>query len=149
MAVRQWLLSCIPGISIILLLVLIELSLGIGRSTYLYLRHEQPQPPLLDPVVTQILFSIYSLALHVLAALFPIRLARAARAATNAIRAYHSRDVALLPGNERSTIMVIILPAYKETIGTLRETLDVLASHMDAATSYDVSPFSYRETLLT
>jgi hypothetical protein len=144
MALRQWLLSCIPGLSIILLFVVVELSLGLGRSTYLYLRHKQPQPPLLDPVVTQILFSTYSVALHLLAAVFPIRLARAARAATNAIRSYHSRDVAPLPSNVRPTVMVIILPAYKETIGTLRETLDVLASHIDAAISYDVGSLRRR-----
>jgi hypothetical protein len=149
MAIRQWLLSCIPGLSILLLFLLVELSLGIGRSAYLYLRHKQPQAPLIDPVITQILFSVYGLALHVLAAIFPIRLARAARAATNAVRVCHSKDLLPLSEEERGTTMVIILPAYKETLSTLRETLDVLACHVDAPASYDVSSCSSACTILT
>jgi len=149
MALYQWFLRCAPGLSILLLFLLIELSLGVGRSTYLYLHHKQPQRPLLDPIVPQLLFSAYSLFLHVLAFVFPLRLANAARTATNGIRSYHARDVLPLKQNEPSTIMVIILPAYKETLDTMRETLDVLASHTDASTSYDVSIGRVINTILT
>ena len=33
----------------------------------------------------------------------------------------------------------IMIPIYKEEIDTLRDTLDVLSSHAQARTSYDVS----------
>lgn len=36
-------------------------------------------------------------------------------------------------------VHAILLPNYKEDLDTLRETLDVLASHAQARTSYDVS----------
>lgn len=35
-------------------------------------------------------------------------------------------------------VHAILLPNYKEDIDTLRETLEVLASHAQARTSYDV-----------
>jgi hypothetical protein len=51
-----------------------------------------------------------------------------------------------------SVTHAIIIPNYKEEMDTLRETLDVLASHPQAQASYDVSPsrsssVSYRSTL--
>lgn len=149
MAILQWFMRCIPGISIVLLFILVELSLGIGRSAYFYLLHEQPPTPLFASVVPQIIFSTYSLALHVLAALFPLRLAHATHTATKAIRAYHLRDVQPLEESQHGTTMVIILPAYKETLDTLRETLDVLASHVDARNTYDVGQWSPAGRILT
>lgn len=38
----------------------------------------------------------------------------------------------------------IIIPNYKEEIDTLRETLDILGSHIQAETSYEVSHSSMR-----
>ncbi|PTD12449.1 hypothetical protein FCULG_00003747 [Fusarium culmorum] len=43
-----------------------------------------------------------------------------------------------VPGANDNVIHVIIIPNYKEEIETLRETLDVLASHPQAHYSYDV-----------
>lgn len=40
-----------------------------------------------------------------------------------------------------SVIHAIVIPNYKEEVDTLRETLDVLASHPHAAMVYDVSSF--------
>ena len=42
-------------------------------------------------------------------------------------------------GNSGMVFHAIMIPIYKEEIETLRETLDVLASHGQARTSYDVS----------
>ena len=48
-----------------------------------------------------------------------------------------------------SVIHAIILPSYKEDLDTLRETLSVLASHILAKSSYDVSVLpQWRERLL-
>jgi hypothetical protein len=41
--------------------------------------------------------------------------------------------------NRQDVLHAIILPNYKEDIDTLRETLDVLACHSQAASSYDLS----------
>lgn len=38
-------------------------------------------------------------------------------------------------------VHAIVIPNYKEELDTLRETLDVLASHLEACLSYDVSRF--------
>lgn len=46
-------------------------------------------------------------------------------------------------GNSGMIYHAILIPIYKEEIDTLRDTLDVLASHAQARTSYDVS-FSER-----
>ena len=42
-------------------------------------------------------------------------------------------------GNSGMVYHAIMIPIYKEDIDTLRDTLDVLASHAQARTSYDVS----------
>ena len=42
---------------------------------------------------------------------------------------------------EESVVHAIILPSYKEDMDTMRETLSVLASHILAKSSYDVSAF--------
>jgi len=44
-----------------------------------------------------------------------------------------------VPGANDNVVHAIIIPNYKEEIDTLRETLDVLASHPQARYSYDVS----------
>lgn len=52
-----------------------------------------------------------------------------------------------VPGANDNVIHVIIIPNYKEEIETLRETLDVLASHPQAHYSYDVSSFEMKAGL--
>ena len=41
-------------------------------------------------------------------------------------------------------IHAIVIPNYKEEVDSLRETLDVLASHPQARDSYDVSHLAYK-----
>ena len=42
-------------------------------------------------------------------------------------------------GSRENIIHAVVIPNYKEDLDTLKETLDVLASHPNASTSYDVS----------
>jgi hypothetical protein len=46
-----------------------------------------------------------------------------------------------LQAPEDRVVHAIILPNYMEDLGTLRETLDVLASHRRARSQYEVCPF--------
>lgn len=50
--------------------------------------------------------------------------------------------------SEDPLIHAIVVPNYKEEVDTLRETLDVLASHSQARTTYHVSSAAYRDALL-
>ena len=157
MGVVHWLSRCIPGVSTVLLLVLLECALQVlqtGLISFIYpaflVKHR--------PVVAQAVFIAYSLFLHILAFVFPLRLCYAAWTATAQIRQAHDPSLALNQiniGEKRSvtsiadnqdtqteydgrTIMAIILPSYKEDIATLVETLSVLGSHVLARSSYDV-----------
>jgi hypothetical protein len=134
----QWLLRCVPGWTIVLLVILVECSLGLGESTYRYFYRLPPQRPHFDPLIPQIAFSCYTLLLHTIALIFPLRLARACSVATRAIKDCHGRAEPASSTNGRTVVMAILIPAYKESIDTMRETLDVLASHEGAAQSYDV-----------
>jgi hypothetical protein len=112
-------------------------------------------PPFLihvpTPVVAQTLFVGYSILLHVLALLFPLRLCASAYAATQGVRKAHgsarktlSTDLLELDlqhdthNKAASVTMAIILPSYKEDIEILESSLRVLASHRLARSSYDV-----------
>ncbi|CAK7271430.1 hypothetical protein SEPCBS119000_004602 [Sporothrix epigloea] len=47
-------------------------------------------------------------------------------------------DCNTIAGSQHQVIHAIVIPNYKEEVDTLRETLDVLASHSCARTNYDV-----------
>jgi hypothetical protein len=49
-------------------------------------------------------------------------------------------------GDEESVIHAIIIPNYKEDLNTLRETLEVLACHPQASSTYEVSCLSSAHT---
>lgn len=149
MAIGRWFLRCLPGLSILVLLLLLESALGIGRSLYIHFFHKNPGRPLINPVVAQVLFSIYTLFLHLLATTFPLRLAYAASSATRGIRENHERGMQPPADARRAAKNAIIIPAYKETLDTMRETLDVLACHQDAAVTYDVRQQHRRQAELT
>jgi hypothetical protein len=115
------------------------------------------------------LFITYTLTLHTLAFLFPIRLCRSVSQASNAIEeVLRARPEANAAGKEKceddsvvrrplsslqqeevplkpnETIHAIMVPSYKEDIGVLEDTLNVLASHEMASKSYDAcSPVQY------
>lgn len=144
MGILNWLLRCVPGLSTLLLFCLFEQSLQICRLTYSYFRNEQNPNPASAPLFWQLLFCAYTLFLHTLGILFPLRLWRAARQAADAVWSNHLEQRLALEKKQvksldcRAVTMVIILPAYKESIDTLKETLSVLAAHQDAWSAYDV-----------
>jgi hypothetical protein len=157
MAVAYWFLRCMPGISTLLLLIVVEYSLQLGRSTYHYVFHAQYQLEYTPPLIWQLLFAVYSIFLHLVGVLFPIRLARAARRATRSIwtahmnlRARGSREEkAAETENAYHVMQVVIIPCFKESIETIRDTLNVLASHQHAKASYDVRHIGPERILLT
>lgn len=164
MAVLDWIVRCIPGLSILCLLVVAECALQVVQTGLIGLRYPPGLIPSRNPVFAQIIFCTYSLILHVLAFLFPIRLCRSVWQASNAIGEVRnarpgsagsgkakledvpsfnyvsaSAEEQDVKENSSETIMVIMVPSYKEDIGVLEDTLNVLASHPLASRSYDVS----------
>jgi hypothetical protein len=145
-------------------LIITECALQIVQTTLVGLNY----PPGLiqghNPVIAKFLFISYSLILHLLAFFFPIRLCRSVYQASNAIeQVFQARREANTPGKEKcedvpifrqpssslqqeevsptlnETIHAIMVPSYKEDIGVLEDTLNVLVSHEMASKSYDVS----------
>lgn len=146
MSLFRWLQRCVPGLSTLLLLTLLEYALQVVRSTYFYLCCNNPGPTHVAPVFWQLLFCAYSIFLHTLACLFPVRLSLAARSAAQSIwhehlklRARKEQDMKAIKSlDSHKATMVIIIPSYKESVDTMQDTLSVLANHQDAAEKYDV-----------
>lgn len=159
MSLLRWSLRCIPGLSTFCLLVLLECALKIVQTEWLRLFY----PPFLRqspaPQVAQGLFIFYSIFLHTLALIFPLRLCASVWAATRAIQATHTRptsfasdafrcdspDQSLHVDQEQNAAkrsgcvtMAVVVPSYKEDIEILETSLRVLASHTLAKSSYDV-----------
>jgi len=100
--------------------------------------------------VWQFVLGFYTVALHILSILFPARVCYALghvikeikeNAALANDRRYVSniQTVETEKGTTPAPLFVILLPAYKEDMGTLEETLRVLASHAQARHCYHVS----------
>ena len=169
MGIISWAFQCIPGISIVGLLILVNLALndihswvwiawfsshehGHGRDTLgspdqqHHVRHSD------NLAIGQMIYVIYTIFVHLMALGFPLRLLWALWHLTGSVKraslspidtsSTWSCDDGQHASNESQgmAIHAILLPNYKEDIDTLRETLDVLASHAQARTSYDVSP---------
>ena len=146
MALRQWFLRCTPGISTLLLLIAVEYNLRLGQSGFRYIIHDRREPDYVPSILCQLLFSAYSITLHLFGFLFPIRLALAARAAAQQIWKAHLELKARRMHKEtdekiaktQPPIQVIVIPCYKESVETIQDTLSVLASHQYAKQTYDV-----------
>ena len=157
-----WAVRCLPGLSVLAILLLAECALQVVQTLTIGLTYP---PGLLaghQPVVAQALFIGYSLFLHILAFIFPIRLCRSvwqAWAAVEKVYGPSTRGVAAfkekdedIPGVQQAkseaqsphrmdhlrTVHTIMIPSYKEDIGVLEETLKILASHTLARSTYDV-----------
>ena len=164
MAILDWLVRCIPGLSILCLLIIAECALQVVQTGLTGLRYPPGLVTSRNPVLAQIIFCIYSLILHILAFLFPIRLCRSVWQASKAIDdvrnarpgsdgsgkvkledapSFNNASATAEQQDEAKTsnepIMAIMLPSYKEDIGVLEDTLNVLSSHPLAPRSYDVS----------
>lgn len=166
MGVLKWLLRCIPGLSILLLLILLECALKIAQTEWISFTYP---PFLVDqplPLIAQSIFIVYTLLLHILVLVFPVRLCYSVWTAASQIKSAHgigaeaaatnsqhdsiSHSLLDLELREHSTgeycdvTMAVIIPSYKEDIGTLEDTLRVLASHDRAKSSYDVCCFNVK-----
>ncbi|KAK1061208.1 hypothetical protein LTR74_011218 [Friedmanniomyces endolithicus] len=97
----------------------------------------------------QFVLGFYTVALHILSILFPARVCYALghvikeikeNAALANDRRYVSniQTVETEKGTTPAPLFVILLPAYKEDMGTLEETLRVLASHAQARHCYHI-----------
>ena len=160
MSVLKWLLRCTPGLSVFGLLILLELALKIVESEWLSFFYRPADRDVASPIASQTVFILYSIFLHLLALLFPLRLCASAYAATCAIKATHGKSKTLAnrlphfkdPGDKSVDIgyqsdavknaalvtMAIVVPSYKEEVHILESSLRVLASHELARSSYDV-----------
>ncbi|KAB8356635.1 hypothetical protein FH972_024212 [Carpinus fangiana] len=144
----HWLLRCLPalsGLCIVLLSltaftgfpsnVLGSLGAGVGRVS----RHRQAD----QWTVAQALWCFYTVVLHLLTWQYNIRLIWAMIRITSKIKRAADSDVKNEGGEkqaegEAGIMHVLMLPAYREDIDTLQETLDVFASHNLAASNYYV-----------
>ena len=98
----------------------------------------------------QLALSFYTVLLHGMSILFPARVCWAMGNVTANMRAIAARENKFVPQkvvrgeNEKNAteypapLFVIILPAYKEDLATLEETIRVLASHPQAHQCYHV-----------
>lgn len=175
MALLDWVVRCLPGLSILGVLIVSETALQVVQTAVIGLSYPPGLIPSRNPVFAQTLFCAYSLLLHILAFLFPLRLCRAVWQATNAIKeARNARPGGSCPGKVKleedaldfsqvssssqqqdkeatsnDTINAIMVPSYKEDIGVLEDTLNVLASHALAHQTYDVRTSSTQSHWLT
>lgn len=158
MKVGNWISRCIPGLSTLSLIILLELSLKIVQTEWINYFHPTSSLHRNASLIAQALFVAYSLFLHLLALIFPLRLCAAVYAATKQIEDTHPCQKGLGredgPGpspryeyteaeaeHNPSVTMAIIVPSYKEEVAILEASLRVLASHRHARTSYDVCAF--------
>lgn len=141
-----WSTRCVPAFSICLVAVLLVLSFVVSP----YGRGHNGQHTG-RATTSQLILSIYTAFLHLLSIAFPIRVCWSMRDYLRRMRA--AAHDSLSPDTNGSTgqkekpegatddpvpLFIIILPAYKEEVATLEETLRVLASHSQARTSYHV-----------
>lgn len=140
-----WLTRSIPGFSVILVFALLVSSLIISPYGKGEAGHRTG-----EATTSQLILSAYTVLLHVLSIVFPVRVCWAMRDVLKNMREAGSD----MPSGRRPRVQsikdektseqlpvplfAIILPAYKEEVATLEETLRVLASHMQARASYHV-----------
>ncbi|CAK4024836.1 hypothetical protein AC578_2731 [Lecanosticta acicola] len=140
-----WTTRCIPAFSICLVAVLLVFSFlinpyGKGEAG----NHHG------EATIAQTILSVYTVLLHLLSIVFPARvclsMAHVLKKTRETLQDLPSgrRPRVQSVQNEEKAVQVpvplfaIILPAYKEEMATLEETLRVLASHTQARQSYHV-----------
>ena len=141
-----YLTRCIPAWSVCFIAAMLVYSFLVepyGRG--------QPGRHHGEATIWQMVLSLYTVAMHILSIVFP---ARVCFALGDVIKHMKEQVVTKDSSKRRRTqqiktgkgtvsfpipLFVIILPAYKEEMDTLEETLRVLASHTQARHSYHVS----------
>ena len=141
-----------PALSVVLLLTLLVIAFVVEPFGTSRGDHHRAKAS-----VWQWLLSAYTLFLHVLSTIFPLRALMALGNAIRRMKATSDDDnVDWSPPSSGSSpnplseaapesdwiqrvVFAIIIPAYKEDEGTLKNTLQVLAAHPEARFSYHVS----------
>ena len=165
--ILNWGISRVCSISLVAVIVLLYLAFGHSQHPYTGNRF-RTKPPThhhrQELTHSQFVFVCYTLFVHEVALIFPFRLCWGMASLTRRLRktiqhntllqsaTYHSSTgghkndlddsipIEIRSKASRQNVLhAIILPNYKEDIDILRETLDVLACHPQAASSYDVS----------
>ncbi|CZT14398.1 uncharacterized protein RCC_00375 [Ramularia collo-cygni] len=138
-----WASRCIPAFSVGLVIALSFLGLFVSPSGE---HHNNNYTG--EATLSQLILTAYILFLHALSVIYPVRVCWAVRdvvkrmkeAVTEATNAQSGRVP--VDKDEKADLkaqcpqFAIILPAYKEQVSTLEETLRVLASHPEAHRSY-------------
>ncbi|EME80830.1 uncharacterized protein MYCFIDRAFT_20982, partial [Pseudocercospora fijiensis CIRAD86] len=139
-----WATRCIPAFSCIAVFILLVLSFLIspfGKGT--------PGKHNGEATVPQLILSGYTVLLHLLSIAFPVRVCWAMRDVLKKMREAivdtpirsSARSLSIKTENKEEIghpvpLFIIILPAYKEDMSTLEETLRVLGAHSQARSSY-------------
>lgn len=140
-----WATRCIPVFSVCLVITLSFLGLFVSpfgeRKNAEYVG---------EATLSQLVLTGYIIFLHALTVIFPLRVCwsvrdvvqRMRKAATDPSIDQNEGEPIFKDEKEESRaqgpLFAIILPAYKEEVSTLEETLRVLASHPQARRSYHV-----------
>ena len=165
--ILNWGISRVCSVSLVAVIVLLYLAFWQSQRPYTGNRLGTKPPTYhhrQELTYSQFVFVCYTVFVHGVALIFPFRLCWGTASLTRRLRktiqhntplqsaAYHSStgghkhdlDDSISiemesKANRQGVLHAIVLPNYKEDIDTLRETLDVLACHPQAASSYDVS----------
>ena len=144
-ATYLWVTRCIPAFSVCIIATVLVFSFvlkpfGKGEAG----RHHG------EATLWQLVLSAYTVILHIMSILFPARVCYAVgdvmkkMKETAKVKDAPKKRKTLTVKTEKGSqtfpapLFVIILPAYKEEMGTLEETLRVLGSHPQARHCYHV-----------
>ena len=142
----SYLTRIIPALSLIALVTLLVLSLVVApyNKNARGGNHD-------EATRSQLILSVYAVFLHVLSIVFPARVCwamgdvikKVKETASSTDKSEKRKSQTVKIGKGKSTtfqvpIFVVIIPAYKEEMETLEETIKVLASHAQARSSYHV-----------
>lgn len=140
-----WATRCIPAFSICLVIALSFFGLFVSPFA-----EREYADYTGKATLSQLILTGYILFLHCLSVIYPLRVCWAIRDVVKRIKeAATERPTGKsgrVPGSKdekealqpQCPLFAIILPAYKEEVSTLEETLRVLASHPEARQSYHV-----------
>lgn len=142
-----YLTRIVPALSLIGVLILLVCSFIV--APYGRVRNGEHHG---EATKSQLILAVYTIILHVLSVMFAVRVCWSMGDVINGIN--ENANVVEKPRRRKSQAskntrvvnlhsgptFVVIIPAYKEDIETLQETIAVLASHPRARCSYHVCP---------